>query len=208
VIGRAFGVTIQEIYQATEGFLAATCSAGRLHLNEEFVRIDPEWLDQEHRRFRPIVTDFTRSTQMVVRYRLDDVLREAQGPCPCGRVTRSLEAVEGRADDVLWWPSARDGTARAVFPDTVRRSMALAGSSIRDYRIEQRGSTWAVRLDAVGPDGRDAADAVRRELETLCRRAELEPPVLRFEPWVVPSSTQKRRRIRCAVRPASMRTST
>ena len=50
---------VGEIYQATEGFLASTCRCGTLHLNEEFVHIEPQWLD-EH-RFVPIVTDFTRT---------------------------------------------------------------------------------------------------------------------------------------------------
>lgn len=44
---------VGEIYQATEGFLASTCRCGTLHLNEEFVHIEPQWLD-EH-RFVPIV---------------------------------------------------------------------------------------------------------------------------------------------------------
>ncbi|EFK3451340.1 CoF synthetase, partial [Escherichia coli] len=70
---------VGEIYQATEGFLASTCRCGTLHLNEEFVHIEPQWLD-EH-RFVPIVTDFTRTTQPIVRYRLDDVLVASEQPC-------------------------------------------------------------------------------------------------------------------------------
>lgn len=204
MIGHAFGVPIQEVYQATEGFLAASCPAGRLHLNEEFLHVEPEWLDHEHRRFRPVVTDFTRTTQLVVRYRLDDVLRDAEGPCPCGRITRSLDAVDGRSDDVLWWPSTGDGAAHPVFPDAVRRSMALAGSSIRDYRIEQRDTTLHVRLDS-SPAGEGAAQvAARRELEALCLQLGLQPPALRFEPWLAPSPVEKRRRIRCVTRPATI----
>jgi len=53
---RAFAVPLQEVYQATEGLLAISCPAGRLHLNEEFLHIEPEWLDAERRRFHPIVT--------------------------------------------------------------------------------------------------------------------------------------------------------
>jgi putative adenylate-forming enzyme len=202
VIGRAFGVPIQEVYQASEGFLGVTCPAGRLHLNEEFLHVEPEWLDDDHRLFRPIVTDFTRTCQFVVRYRLDDVLRAADGPCPCGRVARSLEAVEGRSDEVLWWPSMRDGDARPVFPDVVRRSMALAGVAINDYRIEQRGPVWAVGLDTSAVHEGAARAAVRHELDALCVRLGLQPPALRFEPWTPWPPLAKRRRIRCVERPA------
>ncbi|MCX6550344.1 MAG: adenylate synthase [Acidobacteria bacterium] len=200
-IERAFGVPLQEVYQATEGFLGVSCPAGRLHLNEEFLHIEPEWLDGEHRRFRPIVTDFTRTSQLVVRYRLDDVLRDAEGPCTCGRVTRSLDAVEGRSDDVLWWPSRIDRAPRQVFPDTVRRAMVLVSASVRDYRIEQRGQAWHVRIDADSADADSAQRAARREIEGLCSGLGLEPPVLRFEPWIEPPPLEKRRRIRCVDRP-------
>ena len=195
LIDRAFGVPIQEVYQATEGSLGATCPAGRIHLNEEFVHIEPEWIGTERRRFRPIVTDFTRTTQLIVRYRLDDVLRDAAGPCACGRVTRSLEAIEGRDDDVLWLTPRGGGPARAVFPDLVRRSMALAGS-MREYRIEQHGGTWQVQLDLGGADAQAVSQDVTRELEELCTSLATEPPVIRFDPWTDAPPLAKRRRIR------------
>ncbi len=208
VITRAFGAPIQEVYQATEGFLAATCSAGRLHLNEEFVHIEPEWLDADHRRFRPIVTDFTRTTQLIVRYRLDDVLRVSAGPCACGRVTRVLDAIEGRSDDVLWCVPAGGGRAREIFPDVIRRSMALSGAGISDYRIEQHDMTWQVHLSASGAGARvggdvvaDAAQAVTRELQALCTSLAVEMPTLQFEPWLETSPLDKRRRIRCVTKP-------
>jgi len=201
-IGRAFGVPVQEVYQASEGFLGVSCPAGRLHLNEEFVHVEPEWLDPEHRRFRPIVTDFTRTCQVVIRYRLDDVLRDAEGPCPCGRVTRSLEAVEGRADDVLWWPSAEDGDARPVFPDVVRRAMALAGSAIDDYRIEQHGASWRVAIRAHAERDAAARTSAGHELDAMCAALGLLPPALQFEPWAPWPASTKRRRIRCVAQPA------
>ncbi|HTE47037.1 MAG TPA: F390 synthetase-related protein [Gemmatimonadaceae bacterium] len=202
VIQSAFNAPVQEIYQATEGFLGASCSAGRVHLNEEFVHIEPEWLDAERRRFRPLVTDFSRTTQLIVRYRLDDILLEAGEPCPCGRVTRSLEAIEGRADDVLWRPSTASGVDVPVFPDVIRRSMALAASLVRDYRIEQHGDAWHIRLDVAATNGDDPSLIVRRELEDLFRRLAIQPPSLVFEPWRTSLLLDKRRRIRCVERRA------
>ena len=52
LIVQAFGA-VHEIYQATEGFLASTCEHGVLHLNEEYVHVEPQWLDREQRRFVP-----------------------------------------------------------------------------------------------------------------------------------------------------------
>ena len=73
---------IDQVYQATEGFLACTCSAGHLHLNEDIIFVEKEYLD-EH-RFYPVITDFKRSSQPVYRYKLNDILVENLEPCPCG----------------------------------------------------------------------------------------------------------------------------
>lgn len=128
---------VGEVYQATEGFLAATCPQGTLHLNEEFLRIEPQWLD-EH-RFTPWVTDFTRQTQPIVRYRLDDVLVRRAEPCACGRAGLALAAIEGRCDDQLLLPGA-DGQSKAVFADLCSRLIANALPLTADYRLTQHGA--------------------------------------------------------------------
>jgi putative adenylate-forming enzyme len=152
VIARAFDCRVQQIYQATEGFLGYTCPAGTIHLNEECVHIEPEWLDAARTRFHPIVTDFTRETQLIVRYRLDDVLRVRETPCPCGRPSMALAGVDGRRDAVLMLPvrgeirgeitetrgvgAGATGATRAIFPDVLRRAMMLAsGDRIHGDRI-------------------------------------------------------------------------
>ncbi len=184
VIRAAFGRPVEQIYQATEGLLAVSCPAGRLHLNEAHVHIEPEWID--HRRFHPIVTDFTRTTQYVVRHRLDDVLLAAPGPCPCGRPGRSIRAVLGRADDVLML----DDTP--VYPDVLRHAVALAGD-LGDYRIEQHGREW--RLATTARDA-DALDRVGAEVARLAGRLGARPPAVVPMAWPAQAPDAKRRRIR------------
>ncbi|NYI45668.1 putative adenylate-forming enzyme [Nocardioides aromaticivorans] len=187
VIRGSFGLPVEQIYQATEGLLAVSCPAGRLHLNEGHVHIEPEWID--HRRFHPVVTDFTRTTQLVVRHRLDDVLLAAPGPCPCGRPGRSIAAVLGRADDVL--TLAGDGGAVPVWPDALRHAVALAGE-LGDYRIEQHGDEWRVAVTGL-PAG---ISRVGVEIERLAERLRARPPVVVPMGWPVEAPDQKRRRIR------------
>lgn len=193
-IVEAWGVPVQQVYQATEGFLGASCAAGRVHLNEEEIHFEMEWLDAERRRFHPIVTDFSRTTQLVVRYRLDDVLRLAEGPCPCGRPTLSLEAIEGRADDVLWGEAIDGGAAVAVFPDLVRNAMARV-EGLGDYRLMQEGNRWLVATPSAG-----VAEAIRRELRAQADRLAIRPPAIEFIPWTELPLGEKRRRIRCLSR--------
>ena len=184
LVREAFGRPVEQIYQATEGLLAVSCPAGRLHLNEAHVHVEPEWID--HQRFHPVVTDFTRTTQYVVRHRLDDVLLAAPGPCPCGRPGRSIRAVLGRADDVLTLDHV------PVYPDVLRHAVALAGD-LGDYRVEQHGTEW--RLATTGGSS-GATERVATEIGRLAQRLGTRAPVVVPMAWPVEAPDAKRRRIR------------
>jgi putative adenylate-forming enzyme len=168
-------------------------------LNERYVRIETEWLDAERTRFIPIVTDFTRTTQIFARYRLDDVLLAAP-PCPCGRPERTIEAIEGRADDILWLQDA-DGKRVPVFPDFVRRAMAHAGDVVRDYRVRDVAGTLEIALESEAPE--TARACVRAELDALWERVAVRSPALHFVPWRSEEPGRKRRRVIGAPLPAS-----
>lgn len=198
LIVQAFGA-VHEIYQATEGFLASSCDHGVLHLNEEYVHVEPQWLDAEQRRFVPVITDFTRITQPIVRYRLDDILIARATPCPCGRATRALDGIEGRCDDMLLLPSlppAHGGAPVAVFADVLTRAFAQALPPDADYRLVQDGAA-ALQLHAA----LDAAGlaALRAHLATVLRGLGVDADSLA---WTMSGDlppfdpTMKRRRIR------------
>lgn len=190
-IAAAFGRAPSQIYQATEGFLAHTCAAGSLHLNEDLVHIEPEWIDAARTRFHPIVTDFTRTTQAIVRYRLDDILQLAPEPCRCGRPTLVLAAIEGRADEMLWLPGP-------VFPDTIRQVFYSLAQTVEEYRVEQHGHALHVALQPHSPA---VEREVRSALATTCTGLGLVVPEMKFETWRPAPPGEKRRRIRCLQRP-------
>jgi putative adenylate-forming enzyme len=195
----AFGGPVHQLYQCTEGFLAYTCEQGTLHLNEEFVHIEKEWLDAERTRFVPVVTDFTRSTQHFIRYRLNDSLRVRAEPCQCGNPATALEAVEGRCDDILWLPSANGSALTALYPDMIRHAIAIAPQALPDYRIEQHGLRMHV---AVADHAPASFAAVVQALQRAAARQGLTLPACQQMPFVETSSHIKRRRILCAARPA------
>lgn len=173
---------LHQLYQCTEGFLAHSCAHGVLHLNEQHVLIEPEWLDD--RRFLPVVTDFSRRTQPIVRYRLNDVLHARRGPCPCGSVLRAIERIEGREDDTLLIDGA------VVFADLVSRAV-IAAEGFAEYRVVQTGpATLEVHLDDLA-----AAPAVRAELEALWLRLGVQAPSTDFLPYAADPAV-KRRRVR------------
>ncbi|AJT42915.1 hypothetical protein UM93_05815 [Psychromicrobium lacuslunae] len=186
LLERAFRVRPAQVYQATEGLLGFSCRRGKLHLNEQHVFFEKDWLDAEHTRFSPIITDFTRSTQFILRYRLDDVLRLADHPCDCGNQALTLAAVDGRADAVLSFDGVK------LFPDLIRRSMALASSEFDDWSLRQRESGLLIALK--NPSAAAIA-SVRRELGRLFDSHHLALPTLTFVDWQAPLPGAKLRRI-------------
>jgi putative adenylate-forming enzyme len=146
-VEQGFGVRVEQIYQATEGFLGSTCGQGTLHLNEEYVLFEREWLDSSRTRFVPVITDLYRTSQPVIRYRLNDVLVPRSAPCPCGSPLLALERIEGREDDVLWLPSSRGPDAVPVFGDVISRVLVRTLPGLQDYSVDEieRGR-WRVGL--------------------------------------------------------------
>lgn len=195
MIHQAFNIVPQQIYQASEGFLGYTCEQGTLHLNEAYLHIEPDWLDPEHTRFQPIITDFSRHTQLIVRYRLNDVLRVADTPCSCGSAELAIAAVEGRTDDILWLSDLAGSSLRALYPDVVRRALLLQGEVLQEYSIEQHGLHWKVEVQSV--DNHDElCQSVTDAVQKLCKQQGLCPPKLSFGIWQAPPPYAKRRRLK------------
>lgn len=174
----AFGQRLHEVYQATEGFLAATCSHGTLHLNEAHLVVEKQWLDAE--RFTPVVTDFSRSTQPVLRHALDDVLVLRHAPCSCGSTATALARVEGRRDDAFVLPRQGGGDV-TVFADFIRRAILVGAEHADAYTARQRRD-GSVEVSISVPDEAraDAESGVRAELDRLWARLGAAAPAVSF----------------------------
>ncbi|MEE9321191.1 MAG: F390 synthetase-related protein [Granulosicoccus sp.] len=157
IIESHFRITLGEIYMATEGLFAVACQHGSLHLAEDAVKF--EWEDDPEGGplAAPIVTDFSRRTQVMIRYRMNDLLQLSDTPCACGSALQAVTAVVGRMDDVFLLPAAhgsrnnihddplagaRDGARkeiRTITPDVIRNTVLGADRSIDDFRVVQTG---------------------------------------------------------------------
>jgi putative adenylate-forming enzyme len=132
-IKQVFPVQLSEVYQCTEGFLGCTCEQGTMHLNEDLVIIEKEWIDET--KFYPIITDFSRESQPIVRYRLNDILEVKKDKCPCGSAFIAIEKIIGREDDVLELSDIK------IYPDLLSRKIALSTDRFTRYTIVQKSAT-------------------------------------------------------------------
>jgi putative adenylate-forming enzyme len=161
-IETAFGLRPFQIYQCTEGFLAASCSAGAIHLNEDAIFFEREYLDSERSRFAPIITDLRRRGQPYVRYRMTDVLldlppADAARPCPCGSAFARIHAITGREEDLI-----RVG-GRIVFHDEIAAIFHGQRDHFEEYQaIQTGGDEIEVRLSG-------ASDSIRPGIATALK---------------------------------------
>ena len=175
-----FEQRVHQVYQCAEGFLGSTCRLGTLHLHEDLVVIQREWLDRAQRKFVPIVTDFHRASQPILRYRLDDILTERSQPCACGSLLTALETIEGRCDDLFYLPGLAGGWV-PVFPDFVRRALLSASPELTGYVARQLAPDQVeVALAAPAASRRAVEAAAARALAELWQRAGVSPPRLSF----------------------------
>lgn len=106
------GIRPDPIYQATEGFIGASCKFGRLHLNEDNLEITFKAIKGTSGG-QIIVTDLLRETQPIVNVELDDFIELDEKNCQCGFSGRVILPVCGRVSD-LWHFDERIITPRQI----------------------------------------------------------------------------------------------
>jgi phenylacetate-CoA ligase len=213
-IEAAFQVAVQQIYQCTEGLLAISCAHNSLHIQEDAVVLQFEPLTASvsdtsetpvlaaSERVMPIVIDLWRTTQPIIRYRLNDVLQLETRPCACGSPFRVIRAIEGRCDDVCSFLS-QDGGTRPFYPDTIRRMILLASSDISDYQVvQQRPGHLAIALTVASQATFAAvAEAVRASVQSTVASYACQPAQVEIAEGIEPPAPGvKRRRVQCLAR--------
>jgi phenylacetate-coenzyme A ligase PaaK-like adenylate-forming protein len=158
-IEAAFGCPLANSYGASEFLsLAASCSRGALHLNADWVILEP--VDRQGRPVPPgtcgdaaWLTNLANHVQPLIRYELHDRITLHGEPCRCGSPLPVIE-VQGRSDDALELDDARGRPVR-LLPLALTTVMEDRGG-VFDFQLVQTGAR-SLRLDVGALHG--AADA-------------------------------------------------
>ncbi|MCB0350023.1 MAG: hypothetical protein KDD38_02495 [Bdellovibrionales bacterium] len=196
-IKAAFKQNIHQIYQCTEGFVAISCEFGELHLNEDLMLIEKEVIGEADHKFQPILTDFNRITQPIIRYRLNDILTEETKACRCGSVYRRLSSIEGRHDDVVYFMSKLDGQYIHIWSDLIRARILYSGDEILEYRVHQNKDASLHIMVKTNSNYETVCQKIRTEMEALARDKKCLLPTISFSEFTLNADfTMKQRRIR------------
>lgn len=175
VIEGTTGRKVREIYMATEGLFGVSCEHGTLHLAEDVVHFEWESPAVGSALQAPIVTDFTRRSQALIRYRINDLMELAPQECACGSPFQAIRQISGRADDILML-AGPDGRLVPVTPDVLRNAVVDADPRVLDFRIAQTGpSALEIRLDQQLPAELD--DQVRQSVLRRLAALDLGPEI-------------------------------
>ena len=189
-IEQHFGLTLHQFYSSTEGEIAATCEHGTLHLNEDMMIIQKEWIDEEKGWYHPIITDFRRKTQPIIRYRLNDILVTSGKKCPCGDTREVIDSIMGRSDDMFHLTTV-DDTVELVVPDLIRRAIMQMSDEITNYIAFQKApDKIEIQLK---PEG--LSNLSMEGFDELWKSKNIQPPQIEIAPYTHLPSTTKLRRI-------------
>jgi putative adenylate-forming enzyme len=165
IIEQRFGLRLGEIYMASEGLLGTSCAHGTLHLAEDVMHFELQPVAGSN-LVSPLISDFTRETQVMARYRMNDLLRLKDEACACGSPMTAIAEVVGRKDDIFELPRHDGGSMVTVTPDVLRNTILGADRNITDFRLVQVG---AAELELLLPKTlpADTLLAAKTGLETL-----------------------------------------
>lgn len=168
---------IYQVYQCTEGFLGYTCPYGSFHINEDVIYMEKEYIDDK--RFTPVITDFIRKSQPIIRYRLNDILVESNKKCKCNSPLMVIEKIEGRMDDIFLM-KGNNGKQINVFPDFISRCLVYV-PGIKEYKVIQKSET---EIDVFIDDlEKDNKEMIINEFKRLSEKMNFIMPEINFKKY-------------------------
>ncbi|EHH10170.1 hypothetical protein MEA186_20294 [Mesorhizobium amorphae CCNWGS0123] len=175
---------------------AVTCRQGGLHLAEDSVFFEFEPAGDG--LVTPLVTAFRRQTQIMARYRMNDLLRLSDAPCRCGSPLRTVDEIVGRMDDVFRLASA-DGPI-LLTPDILRNAVLKADRRIDDFRLIQTAPD-AIELRLAPELADEVATAAHQAVRTLLTARKATAAVALIRVPLPLETARKLRRVECRVPP-------
>ena len=171
---RKFGCWVQTHYSCTEaGEIACECEKGHLHLNEDWVILEP--VDQDNRPVgfgvqsdKVLVTNLANHIQPMIRYELSDRVILHREACGCGRKSLWLE-IEGRTDDTLVFENGVK-----VAPMSLYKLLEEVKSIRRFQLIQTAPDRLLLRLISDTPEA--AFDQANQALQSFFREREIPLP--------------------------------
>ena len=161
-LSNKFGCYVQTHYSCTEaGEIACECSEGHLHINEDWVIVEPVDKDNHPVGFgvlsdKVLITNLANYIQPFIRYELTNRIIVHDERCQCGRNTYWIE-IEGRTDDILLFANGVK-----IAPMSLYKILEEV-KNMRRFQVIQRSET-RLELRIVADDRLSVFEEARKKL--------------------------------------------
>ena len=166
----AWGVRPAEFYATTEGLFGSACEHNcGIHMFEDeamFENVDEDGrpVPEGEPGAKLLVTNLANRVVPLIRFEVSDVASVESEPCACGRRSRRITTLHGRADDVLYLP----GAEREVAVHPLQFDVVTADRAVREFQVVQQGPRLLLRVAL--RHGTVVPEASHRLRERVCER--------------------------------------
>jgi phenylacetate-coenzyme A ligase PaaK-like adenylate-forming protein len=190
-MARQLGCPVHDSYGASECLtIANECSHGRLHLNADWVVLEP--VDRRGRAVAPgtlsdglLLTNLANRLQPLLRYAMDDRIRLPEAPCACGSPLPLLEVL-GRHDDPLHL--AGTGGAAVTLLPLALSTVLEEDAGVFDFQLRQLDArTLSLRLGAAASATPAVFERCTAALQAYAREQGITTMRVQAEPGQAPS---------------------
>jgi phenylacetate-CoA ligase len=161
LLARVFECRVINWYGTNEnGFIAAECPEGRLHVMAENVLVEAQPSANPQATWELLVTDLNNHGMPLIRYAVGDLGTPVSERCTCGRGLPLLDLKAGRTGDLIQLRGGRF-LDHAVLCDAFE---VFGPGTVRQYRIVQETLDRFTVFVATPTPGDEIARAIRRGL--------------------------------------------
>jgi phenylacetate-CoA ligase len=165
----ALGAPVISRYNAVEAFkIAYLCEhRDRFHVHEDLAHVSVLGADGKAAREGEggciVLSNLVNRGTVLLNYRMTDLARWRDEPCPCGRTLRTLDEIDGRAEDLLTLPG---GTV--MHPRGVWGVLKPHPEVVQYQLVQQEPARFLLKLvTATEDDYQRLAPSLKRGMEAL-----------------------------------------
>ncbi|MCS5707465.1 hypothetical protein CC99x_000960 [Candidatus Berkiella cookevillensis] len=160
-----------------------TCIHQRLCFPKNLYWIEKAWVDDEKKRFIPVVTTLTRRKHILIRFRLNQIFMDGDALCECSENMWVIEKNISTADEILYLPHLYEKQSLPIFLDQIE-SFFKKLPSIQAFQIVQQSlHKWLLKIKAKDAELislKRLKKTINKELEKFLMQNQVRCPEIKF----------------------------
>lgn len=154
------------------------CQHQRLCFPKHLYWMEKVWVDDEKIRFIPVMTTLTRKSNILIRFRLNQIFMESDNPCECEANMWVIEKNISTADEILYLPHLYEKQSLPIFLDQIE-GFFRQFSSIQAFQIVQQSlHQWLLKIKSSDTDLLSLHHRISKELENFLLQRQVKCPAI------------------------------